>query len=58
MKKRVFISVATTLLLLANSFSPAPAQEASKADTPTFYRLVPGTYVNGWPRFTIHYPKE
>jgi len=58
MKKLLVTSVGIALLLLANSFTPAHAQAPSNADTPTFYHLVPGTYVNGWPRFTVHYPKE
>ena len=58
MKTLVFISAALALLLLANFFAPAVAQDSLKDNTPTFYHLVPGTYVNGWPRFTIHYPKE
>jgi hypothetical protein len=59
MRKSVVLSVAMVFLLLAGtstiSFS---AQETTKDDTPTFYRPVPGTYVNGYPRFTIHYPKD
>jgi len=58
MKKLIVISVAGGLLFLANSFSPAPAQEASKDSQPTFYHLLPGTYVNAWPRFTVTYPKD
>jgi hypothetical protein len=49
MKKPMVLSAMIVLILLVGGvFSPA------QADTPTFYRLVPGTYVNGWPRFTIH----
>ena len=58
MKKPV-VSAAMLALLLAASFSPSSyAQAPAQGDTPTFYHLVPGTYVNGWPRFTIHYPKD
>jgi hypothetical protein len=46
------------MALMADGFTPAYPQSPTPSDTPTFYRLVPGTYVNGWPRFTIHYPKE
>jgi hypothetical protein len=59
MRRSIVLSVATAFLLLAGtsaiSFS---GQDTSDDQTPTFYRLVPGTFVNGWPRFTITYPKE
>ena len=58
MKKLIVISVAVTLLLLVNPFSPSFAQAPANPDTPTFYHLVPGTYVNGWPRFAVTYPKD
>ena len=59
MKKPIILSMIMALILLAWSpFAPSYAQEAAKEEKPTFYRLVPGTYVNGWPRFTIHYPKD
>jgi hypothetical protein len=55
----IALSLTTTLLLLAVTVStPSLAQAPAKDDTPTFYRLVPGTYVNGWPRFTVTYPKD
>jgi hypothetical protein len=46
------------LLFAGSSLTPCNAQAPTPDDTPTFYRLVPGTYVNGYPRFTIHYPKD
>jgi hypothetical protein len=59
MRKLTVVSLAMVLLLLGGaSLTPSSAQTPTKDDTPTFYRLVPGTYVNGWPRFTITYPKE
>jgi hypothetical protein len=59
MEKSIIVSLTLALLLFAgSSFTPCNAQAPSKDDTPTFYRLVPGTYVNGWPRFTVRYPKE
>jgi hypothetical protein len=45
-------------MLMGSVFTPAFAQAPAKDDTPTFYHLLPGVYVNGWPRFTITYPKE
>jgi hypothetical protein len=53
----VLVTIAVTLLM-GSVFAPSYAQEAAKEEKPTFYHLVPGTYVNGWPRFTIHYPKD
>jgi hypothetical protein len=59
MKKLIVLSVILGVTLLAgNFFAPAHAQDSTKEEKPTFYRLVPGTYVNGWPRFTITYPKD
>ena len=46
------------MFLTGGSVAPAHAQDSAKDDTPTFYHLVPGTYVNPWPRFTVTYPKE
>jgi len=59
MKKPIVLSLIATVMALAGSaLAPSRAQPPSNPDTPTFYHLVPGTYVNGWPRFTIHYPKD
>jgi hypothetical protein len=59
MRKSIVLSVATAFLLLAGTSSiSSSAQDTGSDQTPTFYRLVPGTYVNGYPRFTVHYPKE
>jgi len=59
MKKPTLLSVITVLIFLAwGPFTLAHAQVTTNEEKPTFYRLVPGTYVNGWPRFTITYPKN
>ncbi len=58
MKKPLVVSIILVLTLLMAGFCTPAYSQAPKDDTPTFYRLVPGTYVNRWPRFTIHYPKE
>jgi hypothetical protein len=59
MKRLIVLSVVMAVSLFAEaSFTPCNAQTPATDDTPTFYRLVPGTYVNGWPRFTITYPKD
>ncbi len=54
----VLLLIMTALSLTPGWFAPSLAQSATNDQTPTFYRLVPGTYVNPWPRFTIHYPKD
>ncbi len=59
MRKSIVLSVATAFLLLAGTSSISSSAPDNTSDqTPTFYRLVPGTYVNGWPRFTVNYPKD
>ena len=59
MKKLIVVSVIMALTLLAwGSFAPAQLQNPVDEEKPTFYRLTPGVYVNGWPRFTISYPKD
>jgi hypothetical protein len=59
MKKPIVVSVIMALMLLAwSSFASAQAQDPTTEEKPMFYRLTPGTYVNGWPRFTITYPKD
>jgi hypothetical protein len=59
MKKLIVVSATiAVVLLIGSSFILCHAQEAAKEEKSTFYHLVPGTYVNGWPRFTITYPKD
>jgi hypothetical protein len=59
MKKPIIVSVIMALMLLmGGSFVLAQPQNSANEEKPTFYRLTPGVYVNGWPRFTIHYPKD
>jgi hypothetical protein len=59
MKKLIVISMVMDLMLLAcGFFAPAYAQDPASEEKTTFYRLIPGVYVNGWPRFTVTYPKE
>jgi hypothetical protein len=59
MKKDLVVSMLMgVMLFVAVPCAPTEAQSPAPSDTPTFYRLVPGTYVNPWPRFTITYPKE
>jgi hypothetical protein len=59
MKKLTTLLLAiAVMLLVGNFFAPVHAQDTAKEEKPTFYRLIPGVYVNGWPRFTITYPKD
>jgi hypothetical protein len=59
MKKLIPLLLAMALALLGwGSLAPAQPQTSGNEEKLTFYRLVPGTYVNGWPRFTVHYPKD
>jgi len=59
MKKPIILSIIMALMLLTlGSLAPTHAQDSAKEEKPTFYHLVPGTYVNGWPRFTMTYPKD
>jgi hypothetical protein len=59
MKKLIILSVILAVILLAeNFFALVNAQDPAKEEKPTFYRLTPGVYVNGFPRFTVTYPKD
>jgi hypothetical protein len=60
MKQLIVVSLAVALLVstggvLALSHAQAPQAADLK---PTFISLTPGLYVNGWPAFTVSYPKE
>jgi hypothetical protein len=59
MKSRIILSLITvSVLLTGGSSTPAHSQDPTSPVAPTFYHLVPGTYVNEWPRFTLTYPKD
>jgi hypothetical protein len=59
MKKLTTLLLVMTVMLLAwSSFALAQSQDSAKEEKPTFYRLIPGVYVNPWPRFTVTYPKD
>jgi hypothetical protein len=59
MRKSIVLSVVTALLLLSGTSTiSSSTQDTSDDQTPTFYRLTPGVYVNPWPRFTVRYPKD
>ena len=59
MKKLILLSlIMAGIALMAGFSTPAQAQSPASNEKPTFYRLTSGTYVNGWPRFTMTYPKD
>jgi len=58
MRKPIVASLIMAMVVLVGTFFTSSLAQALQADTSTFYHPVSGTYVNGWPRFTIHYPKE
>ena len=59
MKKLIVLSLITAVMLLMAGFSaPAHAQSPANDLKPTFISPTPGLYVNGWPAFTVSYPKE
>jgi hypothetical protein len=59
MKKLIVLSLLTALVLLGGvMLAPAHAQAPAQDLKPTFISPTPGLYVNGWPAFTVSYPKE
>ncbi len=59
MKKLVVLLLIMAGIALMASFSaPAHAQSPAIDLKPTFISPTPGVYVNGWPAFTVSYPKE
>ena len=58
-KKLIAGSLITVLMLLTGAlFIPTHAQSPETDLKPTFISPTPGLYVNGWPRFTVIYPKD
>jgi len=61
MKKFVAVSLIMAGIVLMTGFSaPTKAQAPANDLKPTFISPTPtpGLYVNGWPAFTVSYPKE
>jgi hypothetical protein len=56
MKKLIVLPMIMAVLLLVAA--PAHAQSPANDLKPTFISPTPGLYVNGWPAFTVSYPKE
>ena len=58
MKKLIILPLLTVMLLGGAFPAPAHAQTLPSDLKPTFISPTPGLYVNGWPAFTVTYPKE
>jgi hypothetical protein len=59
MRKLIVLSLFTAVMLWGMGMSvPTHAQTLDTDLKPTFISPTPGLYVNGWPPFTLSYPKE
>jgi hypothetical protein len=59
MKRLIVVSLLTAVVLMRSGFpGTVRAQTPSNDLKPTFISPTPGLYVNGWPAFTVSYPKE
>ena len=58
MKRLIALSLLTVVLLGGGFPAPAQAESPTNDLKPTFISPTPGLYVNGWPAFTVSYPKE
>ncbi|MGD0661881.1 MAG: hypothetical protein ABSD38_27800 [Syntrophorhabdales bacterium] len=59
MKKLIVLSlIMAGMVLMAGFSTPTWAQSPVNDLKPTFMSPTPGLYVNGWPAFTVSYPKE
>jgi len=59
MKKLIVLSVIVAGMVSMGAFSTLVHAQAPANDLkPTFISPTPGLYVNGWPAFTVSYPKE
>ena len=59
MKRLIVLSLITAgIVLMAGISTPTQAQSPANDLKPTFLSPTPGLYVNGWPLFTVSYPKE
>ncbi len=56
MKKLIVLAMIMAVILLVAAL--AHAQTPANDLKPTFISPTPGLYVNGWPAFTVSYPKE
>jgi len=59
MKRLIVVLFITAIMLLVGSFSAfIQAQSPAGQVKPTYLAPIPGTYVHGWPAFTVSYPKD
>jgi hypothetical protein len=59
MKKLIVVLLIAAVMFLVGSFSAFPqTQNPVSQMKPTFLAPTPGIYVNGWPAFTVSYPKD
>jgi hypothetical protein len=59
MKRLIAVSLIMAAVVLAGGvLTPTHAQSPPNDLKPTFISPTPGLYVNGWPAFTVSYPKE
>jgi hypothetical protein len=59
MKKLIVILLIAAIMLLVGSFSAfTQAQSPASQVKPTFLAPTPGTYVHGWPAFTVSYSRN
>jgi len=59
MKRLIAAALLAAFVLVGGGFStPTHAQTPAPDLKPTFISQTPGLYVNGWPAFTVSYPKE
>jgi len=56
MKKLIVLAIIMAVMVLVAA--PVHAQAPANDLKPTFISPTPGLYVNGWPAFTVSYPKE
>jgi hypothetical protein len=56
MKKLIVLAIIMAVMVLVAAL--AHAQTPANDLKPTFISPTPGLYVNGWPPFTVSYPKE
>jgi hypothetical protein len=59
MKRLIVASLLTAFMLSTGGFLTLTHAQSPGADLkPTFISRIPGLYVNGWPAFTVSYPRE
>ena len=56
MKKLIILAIIVAVMVLVAAL--VHAQTPANDPKPTFISPTPGLYVNGWPSFTVSYPKE